>query len=39
MEELELTLHLLDQTKNGDIFIQEEEKTDKILLKEINMLF
>ena len=38
MEELELMLQLLDQTKNGVLLLQEEEKMDEILLWEVNIL-
>ena len=38
MEQLELMLQLLDQTKNGVLLLQEEEKMDEILLWEVNIL-
>ena len=39
MEELDVIAELLDRTKNGELFIQDEEEMEETLLEEIIMLF
>ena len=39
MEEFMLIVEVLDHTKNGELFIQDEEEMEETLLEEIIMLF